>query len=301
MSFFDKLVAWSISLVPKFFVKNVASRYIAGTTLDDAMQVVKELNEKGCCATLDVLGEHISGNEEAEHAVEEYIKALERIDTEKLDCNISVKLTMLGLKLDLDFCLENMHRLVQKAKKLKNFVRIDMEDSSCTSDTLRIFSELRKKYDNVGFVIQAYMRRSFNDILEQMNGKKKINVRVCKGIYIEPREIAFKDMEIINANYNLLRDELMKNSHYVGVATHDEKLVWSAYRTIRELNLPKDDFEFQMLLGVDEELRKIIIGDGYKVRVYVPYGEQWYEYSVRRLQENPKIARYVIKNFFGLK
>ncbi len=301
MSLFDKLVVWTIPIVPKFLVRRIASRYIAGTTLSDAVEVIKNLQEQGCCATLDVLGEHITKKEQAEYAVQEYLQALDKIEREKLDCNISIKLTMLGLKLDLDFCLENSRRLVQRAKEFDNFVRIDMEDSSCTTDTLQIHSQLKKDFDNVGFVIQAYMRRSLPDIREQMNSNSKINVRVCKGIYIEPRDIAYKDKEIVNSNYSMLLQELLENGNYAGIATHDEKLVWSAYKTIDDLKLSKDKFEFQMLLGVDEQLRRLILKDGYKLRVYVPYGKQWYEYSIRRLQENPKIAGYVIKNFFGLR
>ena len=301
MSLFDKLVVWTIPIVPKFLVRRIASRYIAGTTLSDAVEVIKNLQEQGCCATLDVLGEHITKKEQAEYAVQEYLQALDKIEREKLDCNISITLTMLGLKLDLDFCLENSRRLVQRAKEFDNFVRIDMEDSSCTTDTLQIHSQLKKDFDNVGFVIQAYMRRSLPDIREQMNSNSKINVRVCKGIYIEPRDIAYKDKEIVNSNYSMLLQELLENGNYAGIATHDEKLVWSAYKTIDDLKLSKDKFEFQMLLGVDEQLRRLILKDGYKLRVYVPYGKQWYEYSIRRLQENPKIAGYVIKNFFGLR
>jgi len=301
VSLLDKLVVWTIPIVPKFLVRKVASRYIAGTNLDEAVEVIKDLQKQGCCATLDVLGEHIDKKEQAEQAVQEYLQILDKIEQEDLDCNISIKLTMLGLKLDLDFCLENTKRLVQRAKELGNFVRIDMEDSSCTTDTLQIQSQLKKDFDNVGFVIQAYMRRSLQDIRDQMNSNSKINVRVCKGIYIEPRDIAYKDKEIVNSNYSMLLRELLENGNYAGIATHDEKLVWAAYNTINDLKLSRDKFEFQMLLGVDEQLRRLILKDGYKLRVYVPYGKQWYEYSIRRLQENPKIAGYVIKNFFGLK
>ena len=272
MSLFDKLVVWTIPIVPKFLVRRIASRYIAGTTLSDAVEVVKNLQEQGCCATLDVLGEHITKKEQAEHAVQEYLQTLDKIEQEKLNCNISIKLTMLGLKLDLGFCLENTRRLVQKAKELGNFVRIDMEDSSCTTDTLQIHSQLKKDFDNVGFVIQAYMRRSLPDIRDQMNSNSKINVRVCKGIYIEPRDIAYKDKEIVNSNYSMLLRELLENGNYAGIATHDEKLVWAAYKTINDLKLSRDKFEFQMLLGVDEQLRGLILKDGYKLRVYIPYG-----------------------------
>ncbi|MFQ5824348.1 MAG: proline dehydrogenase family protein [bacterium] len=301
MSVFDKLAVWTIPFVPKFLVRCASARYIAGSTLDDAVRVVRSLNEEGCCATLDVLGEHVSKEDEVELAVQEYIKALQRIEQEKLDSNISVKLTMLGLKLDVNLCLENMRRLVKKAQEYGNFVRIDMEDSTCTTDTLKVYSELKKDFTNVGFVIQTYLRRSLQDIRAQMNNNLKINVRVCKGIYNEPRDIAYKDKEIINSNFILLVEELFRNRNYVGVATHDEKLVWASYKIIDELKLAKEDYEFQMLLGVDEQLRRIILKDGHRLRVYVPYGQRWYEYSIRRLKENPKIAGYVVKNFFGLK
>jgi proline dehydrogenase len=262
--------------------------------------VVRSLNNGGCCATLDVLGEDIKSKDEAEAAVQEYLEALQRIKHEKLDSNISVKLTMLGLKLDVNFCLDNMRRIVSRAREFENFVRIDMEDSTCTSDTLKIYSELKKDFDNVGFVIQAYLRRSQRDIQEQMNSNSRINVRVCKGIYIEPRDIAYKDGDIINSNFVLLVERLLRNKNYVAIATHDEKLVWASYKIIDELKLTKEEYEFQMLLGVDEQLRRIILREGHRLRVYVPYGQRWYQYSVRRLKENPKIAGYVVKNFFGI-
>lgn len=300
MSIFNKIIVWGIPFVPKFMVQQVASRYIAGTTLDDAVSVVRNLNADGFCATLDVLGEHITEKAQAEEAVQEYLHALERIDKEQLDSNISIKLTMLGLKLGLDFCTDNVRRLLEKAKALNNFVRIDMEDSSCTTDTLKVYERLRRDFDNVGFVIQSYMRRSLQDIRDQMQRNGPINVRVCKGIYIEPREIAYKDGQIVNRNFMYLVEELLKNGHYVGIATHDEKLVWSSYKLIDDLKLSKDKFEFQMLLGVDEQLRRLIREQGFKLRVYVPYGKEWYAYSTRRLKENPKIAGYVVRRFLGL-
>ncbi len=300
MSIFDKLVVWTIPFVPKPVVSRISSRYIAGETLDAAVRVVKDLNRQGCCATLDVLGEFITSMEEAEVAVNSYLQALDRIVAEKLDANISVKLTMFGLLLDKELCYRNVRQLLLKAKELNLFVRIDMEDSPCTSDTLAVYSKLRAEFDNVGFAIQAYMRRSLKDIDEMVAKHKMVNVRVCKGIYVEPREIAYKDMAIINSNFNLLVRELLKNDNYVGVATHDEKLVWSTCKLIHESNIDKSKFEFQMLLGVDEELRKIIIKEGYKLRVYVPFGRKWYEYATRRLQENPTIAKYVLKGMLGM-
>jgi proline dehydrogenase len=301
MSLFDKLVVLTIPFVPKAIVRRTSARYIAGASLNDAERVVENLNQMGCSATLDVLGEHITKKEEAEYAVGEYTQALQRIHQGSLDSNISVKPTMLGLKLDLEFCYENIHELVGEAKRLGNFVRIDMEDSTCTTDTLEIYRRLKQEFDNVGFVIQAYLRRSLQDIRAQLNSHSKINVRLCKGIYIESRDIAYKDADIINSNYMQLLDELLRDRNYTGIATHDEKLVWAAYKLIDELKLNKSDFEFQMLLGVDEQLRQIILNDGFKLRVYVPYGMQWYEYSVRRLKENPKIAGYVVKKLLGMK
>ena len=299
MNLLDKLVVWTLPLVPRTIVRQFASRYIAGESLDDALRVVEDLNGQGCSVTLDVLGEFITRRDQAERAVQEYLAALDRIQERKLDANISVKLTMLGLKLDLEFCLENMKRLVTRAGETDSFVRIDMEDSSCTSDTLQVYSGLRKDFDNVGCVLQAYMRRSLSDIRHLAQVHKKINVRLCKGIYVEPRELAYKDMAIINSNYVRLLEELLTQQNYVGIATHDERLVWAATNLIDRLKLPKDKFEFQMLLGVEERLRKMIVADGFKLRVYVPFGRQWYEYSMRRFKENPQVAANVIKSVLG--
>jgi len=296
----NKLIVATMPLAPKPLVRRVANRYIAGDSIADAVQVVRQLNHNGMMATLDVLGEHITKNAEAEATAADYLEALEAIAREKLDSNISIKLTAFGLKLDFDFCLNNVRRVVQRAHELKNFVRLDMEDSTCTADTIRIYDRLRKEYRNIGVVIQAYMRRSLADIRGLMNGAPA-NFRICKGIYLEPRAIAYKNRELINKNYTFLLHEMLKHGAYVGVATHDERLVWDAMRMIDEMKLPREKYEFQMLLGVDEELRDTIVKAGHRLRVYVPYGKSWYAYSVRRLQENPQIAGYVVQNFFGLK
>jgi proline dehydrogenase len=297
----NKLVVTMMPLVPKSLVRNVANRYIAGDSIADAVRLVRQLNQKNMLATLDVLGEHIFKKEEAEATVADYLEALEAIHREKLDSNISIKLTAFGLKLDYDFCLANVRRVVQRAQELNNFVRIDMEDSSCTTDTLRIYDTLRQDFRNVGTVIQAYMRRSLTDIRGLMQNGTPANFRICKGIYIEPRAIAYKNRELINKNYTFLLHEMLRHNAYVGIATHDERLVWDAMRLVDELKLPRDKYEFQMLLGVDEELRDSILNAGHRLRVYVPFGKSWYAYSVRRLQENPQIAGYVMQNFFGLK
>jgi proline dehydrogenase len=297
----NQLVVKTLPLVPKPLVRRVANRYIAGDTIDDAVRLVRQLNQSGMMATLDVLGEHISKKEEAEATAANYLKALEVIARDKLDSNISIKLTAFGLKLGFDFCLANVRRVVQRAHQLKNFVRIDMEDSTCTTDTLRMYDLLRKEYRNVGVVIQAYLRRSLADIRNLMQNGAPANFRLCKGIYIEPRVIAYKNRELINKNFTYLLAEMLRRGAYVGIATHDERLVWDAMRLIDEMKLPRDKYEFQMLLGVDEELRDTIVNAGHRLRIYVPFGKSWHAYSVRRLQENPQIAGYAIRNFFGLK
>lgn len=296
MNLFDKLIVFTMPLVPKSIVGRISSRYIAGVQVEDAMKVIQNLNNKKFLATVDILGEHVSNREEATKIAEEYIKTLETITEEKLNCNISIKPTHLGLKLSYDLCLDNFRNIVAAAKEENNFIRIDMEDSTCTDDTLRMFRTLRKDFDNVGVAIQAYLRRTLLDIRNMMNDGMQINVRLCKGIYTEARSIAYKDNDVINRNFTLLLRELLSQKMYIGIATHDEKLVWEAFRLIDEFKLQPHEYEFQMLLGVDAELRRIIHDAGHRLRVYVPYGSEWYAYSTRRLKENPQIARYIIKN-----
>ncbi len=296
MSWLNRVIVTALPAVPKPIVRKISSRYIAGDTLDDAVRVIRDLEKQNVCATVDVLGEHIYRREEALNAVDNYIAALDRIEEEKLDSNISIKLTQLGLELDFDFCLNNVRKVVDAARAHNNFVRIDMEDSSCTTRTIDIYKRLRKDFDNVGLVLQAYLRRTMRDVQELLDEGIKLNIRLCKGIYDEPRTIAYKDPVIINNNYVVLLQRLLENGVYVGIATHDEKLVWHALQLIEKLKLPREAYEFQMLLGVDEELRRIIVEDGHKLRVYVPYGRHWYAYSLRRLKENPKIAGYIVKN-----
>jgi proline dehydrogenase len=296
MTLLDRVIARTLPAVPKSIVRQVANRYIAGETTDDALRLVAELNAKGFRATLDILGEHIRGIDQAHRAVDGYLNLLEDIARRKVESNLSIKLTQLGLKLDQRACFDMTARLVRRAAELNNFVRIDMEDSSCTSDTLRIYQELRREFSNVGVVVQAYLRRTMDDIcrLEDL----RPNYRLCKGVYVEPREISYRDMRVINRNYAALLERLLRNGSYVGIATHDELMVWEAFRIIRELKLPPTAYEFQMLLGVDEQLRDIIHAAGHHLRVYIPFGRDWYAYSVRRLRENPRLAGYVFKAMF---
>jgi proline dehydrogenase len=293
MAILDRIIARTLPVVPRPIVRKVANRYIAGETADDALRVAANLNDRGFRATLDLLGENINSLDQAKLTVNEYLGLLEQIDKRKLDANISIKLTQFGLKLDARACLEMTDRLVQRATELHNFVRIDMEDSSCTTDTLQIYRTLRAKYPNVGVVVQAYLRRTLSDVMALENLRP--NYRLCKGVYVEQPDIAYQEMLEINRNYLRLLEPMLKNGSYVGIATHDEYIVREAFRLIRDLKLSKDAYEFQMLLGVTEGLRSRIQAAGHHLRVYIPYGRDWYAYSVRRLRENPRLAGYVLK------
>lgn len=298
MSLFSRFVVLTLPLVPKFLVGRVASRYVAGETRAEAIQTVRELNAQGAMATLDVLGEEVSERSRAEEAVDEYTKLYDDIDQHGLDANVSIKLTMLGLKIDEGFCRDNVARLAETAAKYGSFLRLDMEDRTTTDATLRIYHELQPKYGNLGVVFQAYMRRTLADIGDLP--AEGANVRLCKGIYIEPRTTAWKGYETVRLNFMRALDKIFRNQVYVGIATHDEYLVCSAAELIDRFEVPRDRYEFQMLLGVDEELRQILLDAGHRLRVYVPYGEDWYAYSIRRLRENPEIARHVIRATLGL-
>jgi proline dehydrogenase len=299
MALINKLIVFFLPLVPKFIVYLFAKRYIAGPTIEAAINVIKEFNAKNMVATLDILGEEVAQKEDSLKVVEEYKQALAEIDSNNLDANISVKPTHLGLKIDKEFCYDNIRTIVLEAKKYDNFVRIDMEDHTCTTDTLDIHSRLHKEFDNVGVVIQAYLRRTIDDVNQLI--LQKANLRLCKGIYVEPSKIAYKDYDIINNNFQYSLKKLLQNKCYIGIATHDEKLIWHALSVIDELKLDKSEYEFQMLLGVTEDLRDMLVENGHHLRVYVPFGEHWYAYSMRRLKENPKVAMYIIKHIFNTK
>ena len=298
MAFLNRLIVSIIQLLPKRVVKRFAMHYIAGERLEDAVRVLKGLNSRKMMGTLDVLGENVTTKKESLLAVRECEKILHAIDENHLDANLSIKLTQFGLKIDEAFCYGNVKRLLEIARGYKDFVRIDMEDSSTTSATLELYEKLRGDgFDNTGVVIQAYLRRSEEDVRRLVD--LKANVRLCKGIYVEPEDIAFKDREEIRRNYLKLLEMLLDTSCYAGIATHDDVLVRGAYQLVRERNLRKSDYEFQMLYGVRPKLRDGIVADGHRLRVYVPFGEQWYPYSIRRFKENPQIARYVLAALFS--
>ena len=298
MSLLDRTISLLLPAVPKPIVRFFSRRYIAGTTIDDAFRAVRELQRQGAMSTLDILGEFITSSEQAHRNTEAYEELIHRVAAERLEqTHVSVKLTALGLLLDRDLCLGHMRRLLDQAAKVDNFVRIDMEDASCTTKTLQIYETLREEFPGrVGTVLQSRLRRTLDDIDRLRQGA--LNIRLCKGIYLEPRPIAYTDPEIIRRNFVAALERLFQRHAYVGIATHDEQLVWEALRLIRQHSLRPHQYEFQMLLGVDEELRKILLESGHRLRVYVPYGERWYQYSVRRLRENPQIAGYAFKAIF---
>jgi proline dehydrogenase len=284
VSFFDQAIARALPAVPKPVVQLFSQRYIAGSTLTDAVRVVQRLNRDGKLATIDVLGEEITHENEARAIARDYLDVFAAIECDRLDSNVSVKLTALGLDLDYELCKENLLSVIAQGK----FVRIDMEDSSTTDETLRLYRELREDgHDNVGVVLQAYLRRTLDDIAGLADLRP--NVRICKGIYVEPASLAFTDYEAVRANYVKALRALAATASHVAIATHDEWLIEQALR-----DLPPS-YEFQMLLGVREER----VADGHTVRVYVPFGEHWYRYSLRRLQENPAMAGTIARSTVG--
>ena len=290
MSLLDRAVITLLPAVPKPVVRKLSSRYIAGPTLDDACRVVTGLNRNGKLATVDVLGEEVAHDSEAAAIAAEYVAALDAFERDGLDANVSVKPTGLGLKLGYDLCKRNIEAVIAAAEPTNRFVRIDMEDSSTTDDTLRLFRELRDEgHARVGPVLQASLRRTVSDAATLAGA----SVRLCKGIYVEPESIQFRDDDDVRASFVQTLAALLDGDCYAAIATHDEWLVDRALDTIAERGLEPDAYEFQMLLGVRPELGDRIVADGHKLRIYVPFGRQWYEYSLRRLQENPKIAGYV--------
>jgi proline dehydrogenase len=297
MGIVDKAIANSVPVIPRPIVKKISSRYIAGDTLEEAVSTIRDLNNEGCVATIDLLGESTESKADAATTLKDYKKVVDALDEHDLNSGISVKLTGLGLTLNEELCRANLEEIIEYTAARDRFVRVDMEDSPYTEKTLQIVHDMHERHDNTGAVLQAYMRRSIEDVQNII--ESGFSVRLCKGIYDEPRSIAYKDFDTVRQNYIFLLDELLKGGVYVGIATHDEFLIWHALRLIHQLEIPEDRYEFQMLLGVDEELRSILVGAGHKLRVYVPFGEDWYEYSTRRLKENPKIAGYVTKDVIG--
>lgn len=295
MDSLNNLIVRIVQVMPKPVVGFFSKKYIAGETLQEAVDFVKKLNSKGIYATLDVLGESVANKEESIKCKKEALEVLETIEKNKLMANLSIKPTQMGLAIDEQFAYEQVLELVKKAAEYKNFVRIDMEDSPFTDKTLNLYKRIYADYKNVGVVIQSYMKRSLDDVISF--NKIGTNYRLCKGIYVEPASIAYKGKQEVRDNFLKILDQMFKDGNYVGIATHDKPLIDAAYTRIKEQNISKDKFEFQMLLGVREDLRDKINADGYKIRIYVPFGKDWYAYSVRRLKENPSVAGHIAKSF----
>jgi proline dehydrogenase len=295
---FDRAIVRLLPAVPRPVVQKLSQRYIAGPELKDARETVRTLNAEGRLATIDVLGEEIRTGEEAAAIVRAYLDVFADIERCGLDSGVSVKLTALGLKLGVDLCRDNLRTVVEDAASRGNFVRIDMEDSSTTDDTLRLYRELRAEgHTNLGVVLQAVLRRTLSDIAAL--AELKPSVRLCKGIYLEPPDIAYSDYEAVRASFVRSLESLLDAGCYVGIATHDEWLLREGRRLVAERRLDRDAYEFQMLLGVRPERGDELVAEGHRLRIYVPFGRHWYAYSLRRLQENPRIAGYVAADTLG--
>jgi proline dehydrogenase len=298
LAIFDRAIVRLLPAVPRPVVQKLSSRYIAGPELKDAREAVRKLNGEGKLATIDVLGEEITTEEEAAAIVRAYQDVFADIERCGLDAGVSVKLTGLGLKLGHDVCRENLLTVVEDAAARGNFVRLDMEDSSTTDETLRLYRELREAgHDNIGVVLQAMLLRTQSDVVALADLKP--SVRLCKGIYVEPADVAYQDYEAVRASFVRALESLLDAGCYVGIATHDEWLLREGRRLVAEHGLDRDEYEFQMLLGVRPGLGDELVAEGHRLRIYVPFGRQWYEYSLRRLQENPKLAGYIAGDTLG--
>jgi proline dehydrogenase len=300
MNVFNQAVTWLLPVVPKPIVRKVSERYIAGSTLDDAIHTLRDLNAKGAMATVDVLGEFIKNLDEARKNTTYSCEVIRRIHRDGLPGNLSIKLTSLGLEIDPSACETNVRKILVTARENGNmFVRMDMENSPYTTLTIDLYRKLRKEFSNVGVVLQTYLRRTPDDVdallKEGVANGVKTNVRLCKGIYVEAEAIAFQDRKEVQDNYITCLNKLLSAHAYVGIATHDDVLINGAKQLIKKYQIKNDEFEFQMLLGVRENVRDGLIREGYRLRVYVPFGEDWYGYSLRRLKENPKMAGYIVK------
>lgn len=299
---FNKFIASILPLFPKKFVWIFSRPYISGETIDDAIRVSRELNSKNIRVTLDVLGEFIKSLEEADANRQEYLHLIDCAWEAGIDMNVSLKPTSFGLLIDKDICYGHIREIVAKMASFNGFIRIDMEDSPCTDLELELFRKLRDEFPaNVGLVLQAYLRRTMSDLQNLAplnNDKNPLSFRLCKGIYVEPEEIAFKKHDEINTHFLEDLEFIFRNRMHVGIATHDKYLIEGAYRLIGKYNVSPDMYEFQMLYGVTPKLRESIVREGHHMRVYVPFGKEWFGYSTRRLKENPKMASHIIKAIF---
>jgi len=297
MGILNRLVVGTAPLMPKFVIGRIAALYVAGDKLKDGLELIQKLNAKGFAGTLDLLGEEVSNRKQTNKIKKAYCDLLDGIENQGIDCNISLKLTALGLKINEDLCWDNLSVVLDKARNYDNFVRMDMEDSEITDATIRMCQRAKKYYPNCGTVLQSYMHRSMNDI-DKLN-VPNANIRLCKGAYKEKEDIAFQDYEEVRENYLRCAEKIMDNEIYVGLATHDEWIINKLQELIIKKNYKKNMYEFQALSGVPiDKLLEKLINLNHKVRYYVPYGPEWYAYSMRRMRENPDIWKYTVKAFF---
>jgi len=299
---FNKFIAAILPWFPKKFIWIFSKSYISGVTIEDAMRVSKDLNSKKIKVTLDVLGEFIKSLDEAELNKKEYLNLIDTSFKNNIDGNVSLKPTSFGLLIDKEICYNHIREIVAKAASYNSFIRIDMEDSPSTDDEIELFRRLKAEFPaNVGLVLQAYLKRTLKDIEGMMDlnsAEIPLSFRLCKGIYVEPASISFKKYEEINQHFLEDLELLLKSKIHVGIATHDKPLVEGAYKLIAKYKVPKHMYEFQMLYGVTPKLRESIVNEGHTMRVYVPFGKQWYGYSTRRLKENPQMVSHIIKAIF---
>ena len=299
---FNKFIAAILPYFPKKFIWIFSRSYISGETIEDAMNVSKDLNSKNIKVSIDVLGEFIKTLDEAESNKQEYINLIDITYKNKINGNFSLKPTSFGLLIDKNVCYNHIREIIIKATSFGSFIRIDMEDSPCTDDEIALFRKLRTEFPaNVGLVVQSYLRRTLNDLKQMLDLNSPefpLNFRLCKGIYVEPEAIAFKKYAEINQHFLEDLEFLLKNKVYVGIATHDKPIIEGSYGLLKKYNVPKNMYEFQMLYGVTPKLRESIVNEGHNMRVYVPFGKQWFGYSTRRLKENPKMASHIIKAIF---
>jgi len=299
---FNKFIAAILPYFPKKFIWIFSKAYISGEKIDDAIRVSKEFRKNSTDVTLDVLGEFITSLEEAEENKKEYLNLIEVTVKSGIDGNFSLKPTSFGLLIDKEVCYSHIREVVTLAASYNGFIRIDMEDSPCTDMEIELYRRLKQEFPrSVGLVVQAYLKRTLNDVKGLMDLHTKeapLNFRLCKGIYIEPAEIAYKKYEEVNLHYLEDLEYMLANGIYVGIATHDKPLIEGAYKLLQKYNVPKDMYEFQMLYGVTPKLRESIVNEGHRMRVYVPFGKKWFGYSTRRLKENPKMASHIIKAIF---
>jgi len=298
----NKFIAAILPYFPKKFIWIFSRSYISGESIDDAMRVSHDLNSKKIKVTLDILGEFINTPEEAESNKKEYLDLIDYAYKSGIDGNFSLKPTSFGLLFDKELAYRYIREIVIKAASYNGFIRVDMEDSPCTDLEIELFRKLKNEFPgNVGLVVQAYLKRTLNDIkgLTDLNSEKHpMSFRLCKGIYVESESIAYKRHDEINQHFLEDLEYIFQNKIHVGIATHDRPLIEGAYRLLEKYKVPKHLYEFQMLYGVTPKLRESIVNNGHAMRVYVPYGTHWFGYSTRRLKENPKMASHIIKAIF---